>query len=142
MPRSAPRRLIARGKLPAPGQGPSADVRAKSWFRLLLVGTADDGRRLLTQVSGADPGYDETAKMVSEAAVLLACERGQLPRVERRGGFGGVVTPAFALGESLRAALDARGIRFFHHAGAAADDEAIARAVRAALERGPDHLTM
>eukprot|EP00966_Prymnesium_polylepis_P109362 2531597-Prymnesium_polylepis.1 len=80
--------------------------------------------------------------MVSEAAVLLACERDRLPRVERRGGFGGVVTPAFALGGSLRAALDARGIRFFHHRDAAADDDAIARTVRAALERGPDHLEL
>lgn len=38
------KRLIARGKLPAPGQGPSAEVRARSWFRLFLLGEAESGR--------------------------------------------------------------------------------------------------
>jgi len=44
------KRLIARGKLPAPGQGPSAEVRARSWFRLFLLGEAESGRRLVTSV--------------------------------------------------------------------------------------------
>ena len=38
------KRLIARGKLPAPGQGPSAEVRARSWFRLFLLGASESGR--------------------------------------------------------------------------------------------------
>jgi len=45
------KRLIARGKLPAPGQGPSAEVRARSWFRLFLLGASESGRcRLPSQL--------------------------------------------------------------------------------------------
>ena len=130
-------RLIARGKLPSPGQGPSADVRAKSWFRLLLLGTAEDGRPLLTQVSGRDPGYDETSKMVSEAAMQLA-ERRELPALARgEGGVGGVLTPAFALGAPLLRQLNSRGVTFRQHA--AESEGEVAAIVRAALERGPEH---
>ena len=106
------KRLIARGKLPAPGQGPSAEVRARSWFRLFLLGEAESGRRLLTSVSGGDPGYDVTSKIVAEAALLLASRRDELPARHRprAGGPGGVLTPAFALGRPLLDALTARGI--------------------------------
>ena len=52
-----------------PGDGPSASKRAKSWFTVTFVGTGG-GRRVVTRVSGGDPGYDETAKML---AVAVAC---------------------------------------------------------------------
>ena len=60
---------------------------------------------MITEVSGGDPGYDETAKMVGESAILLAT-RGP------EGGRGGVLTPAVALGEALIERLGAVGIRF------------------------------
>ncbi|MCB9706890.1 MAG: saccharopine dehydrogenase NADP-binding domain-containing protein [Myxococcales bacterium] len=96
------RRAIARAV--PPGSGPSPERRAKSWFRLTFVGEGG-GRRVITEVSGGDPGYDETAKMVGESAILLAT-RGP------EGGRGGVLTPAVALGEALIERLGAVGIRF------------------------------
>ena len=67
---------------------------------------------------GGDPGYDETAKMVSETAVALAARRademhGRAPAAQRaawrRGGF---LTPATALGPLLRERLHAEGLPF------------------------------
>ena len=130
--------LIRRGKLPSPGEGPSAEVRAKSWFRLLLLGRGDDGSSVLTQVSGGDPGYDETSKMVSEAAILLATRRPSLPAL-RRGwggdGTGGVLTPAFALGQPLIDELCSRGVSFCHFDHLHSEHE-IARELQDALGRG------
>ena len=115
-------KMIERGKLPSPGQGPSADVRARSWFRLLLLGEAADAKAppVLTCVEGGDPGYDETSKMVAEAALLLAHRRDELPHRVRvlggeRTGKGGVVTPAFGLGLPLLNVLRERGIGFKEH---------------------------
>jgi len=52
-------------------------------------------------VSGGDPGYDETARMLGETALgLLDDEVGELT---------GVVTPAVALGDALRARLVSQG---------------------------------
>ena len=125
-------RLIDRGKLPAPGQGPSEEVRRKSWFRNLVVGEAapDAGggnALVLTSVQGGDPGYDETAKMVASAAMLLARGPDALPRLPRAdGSYGGVLTPAFALGAPLRSMLHERGVEFREHpvaSGAALAEE-------------------
>ena len=41
IPTEKRRKFIERGKLPAPGQGPSDDVRAKSWFRLFFWAEAE-----------------------------------------------------------------------------------------------------
>ena len=90
-------RLIDRGRLPGPGEGPSAEARANSWFRSYFLGESTDGRRLLTSISGGDPGYEETSKIVGEAALLwpssmtrcrrvaraVASSRRQSPSVER-----------------------------------------------------------
>ena len=77
------KKFVARGKLPSPGQGPSVEVRAKSWFRLFFWAergaTGEDGNAggaagvdgVLTSVEGGDPGYEETSKMVAEAAIEL-----------------------------------------------------------------------
>ena len=126
--------LIERGRLPRPGQGPSEEVRARSWFRLFFWAQAADAaggaaasgggggtRAVLTSVAGGDPGYDETSKMVSEAAALLATRREELPatRTRRAGaapGCGGVLTPAFAFGGALVDALHSRGLTFTEHA--------------------------
>eukprot|EP00928_Gymnodinium_smaydae_P032389 TRINITY_DN23476_c0_g2_i1.p1 TRINITY_DN23476_c0_g2~~TRINITY_DN23476_c0_g2_i1.p1 ORF type:complete len:427 (-),score=51.36 TRINITY_DN23476_c0_g2_i1:43-1275(-) len=94
------------GKLPKQGEGPSAEVMRKSWFRHHLVATAADGRKLLCQVSGGDPGYMETAKMLSESALCLLLDR---ERLFRRGG---VLTPAAAGGMVLVQRLQDAGIAF------------------------------
>ncbi|MGQ0529130.1 MAG: saccharopine dehydrogenase family protein [Panacagrimonas sp.] len=86
-----------------PGQGPDEAKRAKAWFRVRFVGRGG-GQRVLTEVSGGDPGYGETAKMLAESALCLARDR--LPK------RAGVITPASAMGNKLIERLQAAGIEF------------------------------
>jgi short subunit dehydrogenase-like uncharacterized protein len=86
-----------------PGDGPSAERRARSWFSVRFVGEGG-GRRVFTEVSGGDPGYDETAKMLAESALSLAFD--DLPKT------AGQVTTAVAMGDALLDRLRAAGIRF------------------------------
>lgn len=97
------RRLLERVR--PSGEGPSAEQRARAWFEVTFVGEAAS-RRVVTTVSGGDPGYDETAKMVSESALCLAHDRARLP--ER----AGVLTTAVAMGDLLRERLQRAGMRF------------------------------
>lgn len=96
----ARRWLSARLK---PGDGPSPEKRAKSWFSVRFVGEGG-GRRVFTEVAGGDPGYDETAKMFAEAALCLAFD--ELPPT------AGQVTTAVAMGDALVERLRAAGITF------------------------------
>ncbi len=98
----APTRRWLLGRL-ASGQGPTAEQRAKSWFRVRFVGTAGD-RRVVTEVAGGDPGYDETAKMLAESALCLAFD--DLPET------AGQVTPVAAMGDALLDRLVRAGITF------------------------------
>ncbi|MCZ9351076.1 saccharopine dehydrogenase NADP-binding domain-containing protein [Streptomyces mutabilis] len=86
-----------------PGDGPSPEKRAKSWFSVRFVGEGG-GRKVFTEVAGGDPGYDETAKMFAEAALSLALD--DLPPT------AGQVTTAVAMGDALTGRLRAAGIRF------------------------------
>ncbi|MFG2717801.1 saccharopine dehydrogenase family protein [Streptomyces sp. NPDC048416] len=85
------------------GQGPDEARRRRSWFTVRFVGEGG-GRRVFTEVSGGDPGYDETAKILAEGALCLAFD--ELPdRV-------GQLTPATAMGTALTERLRAAGMRF------------------------------
>ncbi|MET9254800.1 saccharopine dehydrogenase NADP-binding domain-containing protein [Streptomyces sp. NPDC003717] len=86
-----------------PGDGPSPEKRAKSWFRVRFVGEGG-GERVFTEVSGGDPGYDETAKILAEATLSLALD--DLPPT------AGQVTTATAMGDALTERLRAAGIVF------------------------------
>ncbi|GAA2589229.1 saccharopine dehydrogenase family protein [Streptomyces tubercidicus] len=86
-----------------PGDGPSPERRARSWFKVRFVASGG-GTRLITEVSGGDPGYDETAKMLAESALSLAFD--DLPET------AGQVTTAVAMGDALTARLQEAGIRF------------------------------
>ncbi|MEV5340375.1 saccharopine dehydrogenase NADP-binding domain-containing protein [Streptomyces sp. NPDC052676] len=86
-----------------PGDGPSAEKRARSWFSVRFVGEGA-GRRVFTEVSGGDPGYDETAKIFAESALCLAFD--DLPPTS------GQVTTAVAMGDALTERLRAAGITF------------------------------
>jgi saccharopine dehydrogenase (NAD+, L-glutamate forming) len=90
-------------KLKDPGEGPNPEQREKSWFRVRFAGEGG-GTRVVTEVSGGDPGYTETSKMLAESALCLAHD--QLPRT------AGQVTPAAAMGDALTARLTNAGIRF------------------------------
>lgn len=100
----SPTRALLRRVLPSPGEGPSEQQRAASRFAVTFLARAGD-HRLTTRVSGGDPGYEETASMLAEAALTLAEEGPADPRA-------GVLTPAVALGKPYRARLEAAGIRF------------------------------
>ncbi len=62
------------------------------------------GQRVVTRVSGGDPGYDETARMLGEAALALAVD--DLPTTS------GQVTTATAMGDALLARLQKSGMQF------------------------------
>jgi short subunit dehydrogenase-like uncharacterized protein len=85
------------------GQGPSPQRREKAWFRVRFVAEGG-GRRVVTEVSGGDPGYGETAKMLGESALCLAFD--DLPKT------AGQVTPAVAMGDRLIARLVRAGMTF------------------------------
>jgi len=97
------RRVLA--DIRGPRSGPDAQQRARSWFRLRFEGS-DGQRRVVTQVRGGDPGYGETAKIISEAARLMVSDRERLP------GAAGVLTPSTAFGWLLRERLDDVGVTF------------------------------
>jgi short subunit dehydrogenase-like uncharacterized protein len=95
------RRLLL--KIKAPGEGPSEAERARSWFRVRFVGEGG-GRRVVTEVSGGDPGYGETSKMLAESALCLA--------FDELAPSAGQVTTAVAMGDALLTRLQAAGIVF------------------------------
>jgi short subunit dehydrogenase-like uncharacterized protein len=90
-------------KLKDPGEGPSPEQRERSWFRVRFRAQAN-GTELRTEVSGGDPGYSETSKMLAQAALCLAHD--QLPTT------AGQVTPAVAMGQALIDRLQREGISF------------------------------
>ncbi|NYT94587.1 trans-acting enoyl reductase family protein [Salinispora sp. H7-4] len=97
-----PTRRWLFGRL-SPGQGPSPERRARSWFQLRFLAESG-GQRVRTEVAGGDPGYDETAKMLAESALCLALD--DLPATT------GQVTPVTAMGDALLERLQRAGITF------------------------------
>ncbi len=85
------------------GDGPSEERRAKSWFTVDFVGESA-GQTVRTRVSGGDPGYTETAKMLAESALSLALDDNPTT--------AGQVTTATAMAENLLARLQKAGITF------------------------------
>jgi short subunit dehydrogenase-like uncharacterized protein len=90
-------------RLKDPGEGPTPEQRERAWFKVTMLGEGG-GRRLVTEVSGGDPGYGETSKMLAESALCLAFDT--LP------ASAGQVTPAVAMGQALIDRLVRAGIRF------------------------------
>jgi short subunit dehydrogenase-like uncharacterized protein len=90
------RRLVAP-RLPAPGEGPSAERREKGYWDLRFRAAPPAGsgaEPLFTRLCGdRDPGYGSTSKMLAESAVCLA-----LDPLAAEGGFH---TPASCMGEPL-----------------------------------------
>ncbi|WP_323793474.1 saccharopine dehydrogenase family protein [Nocardioides sp.] len=97
-----PARNFLLGKVPQ-GQGPDESKRAKSRFSVDFVAEGD-GRTLHTRVSGGDPGYGETSKMLAEAALCLAFDDNP--------ASAGSVTPAQSMGDNLLGRLRAAGMKF------------------------------
>lgn len=97
-----PARSFLLSKVPQ-GHGPDAAKREKSWFSVQFVAESG-GRTIRTKVSGGDPGYTETAKMLAESALCLAFDDNPVT--------AGSVTTAQAMGDNLLARLIAQGITF------------------------------
>lgn len=98
-------KMVAQGRLPAPGQGPSKEQRAKASFETFIKAECAEGT-VWVKVSGGEPGYEETAKMVSESAICLARDRKKLNTQ------AGVFPPAVVFGSTLIDRLNATGLRF------------------------------
>jgi short subunit dehydrogenase-like uncharacterized protein len=90
-------------KIKNPGEGPDEATRERSWFKVTFVGEGG-GERVVTEVSGGDPGYGETSKMLAEAALCLAFD--DLPETS------GQVTTVTAMGDMLLTRLESAGISF------------------------------
>lgn len=84
-------------------EGPSEARREKSWFTADFVAEAG-GQTVHTRVSGGDPGYGDTAKMVAESALCLAFDDNP--------PTAGQVTTAQAMGDRLTERLQAAGMKF------------------------------
>jgi short subunit dehydrogenase-like uncharacterized protein len=103
------RRLLEK-RLPAPGEGPPAEERARGHWLVRMLATAepaDGGAPVELQARIADqrdPGFDSTAAMLAESALCLARDPLASP--------GGVLTPATAMGDALLARLRAAGLTF------------------------------
>lgn len=98
-----PTRKLLLKAFRSPGEGPSEETRAKSWFKVTFVGEGG-GKRVVTEVSGGDPGYGETAKMLAQSGLCLAFD--ELPET------AGQVTTAQAMGDALLERLQEAGIEF------------------------------
>ena len=86
-----------------PGDGPSESRRAKSWFTVDFIAEGS-GKKVHTRVSGGDPGYTETSKMLAESALCLAYDDNP--------PTAGQVTTAAAMGDKLLERLQRAGITF------------------------------
>jgi len=97
-----PLRKRIKARVPQ-GTGPSETKRARSWFSVDFIASSE-GRSVHTKVSGGDPGYGETSKMLAESALCLAFDDNP--------ATAGSVTTAVAMGDRLIDRLQAAGITF------------------------------
>ena len=106
----SPLKRLVKPFLPKPGEGPSETVQENGWFDCKFIVESEDGTKSVFNMSGkGDPGYKVTSKLVSECALCLTEDANSLP-----GGseYGGVLTSASGLGQSLIARLKKVGITF------------------------------
>lgn len=102
-----PTRALMDRFMPAPGEGPSAEARAKGFFKIDINTRTSSGARYVCRVAAqGDPGYAATAVMLGEGALCAALDRDRLPDA------AGVLTPATAFGEPLIDRLRAAGQTF------------------------------
>ena len=97
-----PLRRTALWRVPQ-GTGPSEEKRARSHFSMRFIAEGG-GQTVRTTVSGGDPGYTETAKMLGESALCLAFDDNP--------PTAGQVTTAIAMGQHLTDRLIRAGLRF------------------------------
>jgi len=101
----SPFRALLLASVKKPGQGPADQQLAEGWFSMWLH-VESDGKTTRAEVSGGEPAYVETSKILAESALCLVLDRGELPV------RAGVLTPVSAMAEPLLARLTRAGIRF------------------------------
>jgi short subunit dehydrogenase-like uncharacterized protein len=90
--------------IPSAGEGPSAEARAKGFFKIEIHTRTSAGERYVCRVEApGDPGYAATAVMFGESALCLVLDRDRLP------DRAGVLTPATAFDGALVHRLRAAG---------------------------------
>lgn len=83
---------------PKPGEGPNREKRESGFFDMLFIGKQPDGTMMRLAVKGdRDPGYGATSRMLAESGICLATD-------DLKAG-GGFLTPASAMGDTLRERL-------------------------------------
>lgn len=106
----SPLKRLVKPFLPKPGEGPSETVQENGWFDCKFIVEANDGTKSVFNMNGkGDPGYKVTSKLVSECALCLIEDQDTLPGGDE---YGGILTSASGLGESLIARLKRVGINF------------------------------
>ena len=90
-------------ELKKPGEGPKQEVREKTNFELSFIGKSKS-KIIKTKVTGGDPGYGDTSKMLAESALCLLKDK-----IPERYGF---ITPSISMGNLLIQRLDSIGIHF------------------------------
>ena len=88
-----------------PGEGPDKEQRESNSFTLSFIGKSKS-KTVKTEVTGGDPGYGDTSKMLGESALCLIHDTKDLPEKY------GVITPTIAMGDKLIPRLEKAGIRF------------------------------
>ena len=93
--------------LPSPGEGPSKEIRDNGFFKLDIIGSMDNIKKIRFTVTGeGDPGYSATAKMITESALSILLDQDRIPKVS------GVLTPAAGIGVVLAERLNDKGFNF------------------------------
>ena len=106
----SPLKRLVKPFLPKPGEGPSETVQENGWFDCKFIVEANDGTKSVFNMNGkGDPGYKVTSKLVSECALCLIEDQDTLPGGDE---YGGILTSASGLGQSLIARLKRAGINF------------------------------
>ena len=102
---ASPLASVLTNRMPQPGAGPSEEARRKGHWVMRFVAEAGE-KWLLTEAGDAhgDPGYDSTARMLSQSALSLVHDPLTVG--------GGCWTPASALGHFLVERLRKVGLRF------------------------------
>ncbi len=98
---------LRKFSLPSPGEGPSKETRDNGFFKLELIGSMENIKKVSLTVTGdSDPGYSATAKMITESALSVLLDQDRIPKVH------GVLTPASGIGAVLAERLKDKGINF------------------------------
>ena len=106
--RLAPVRNLAQKLAPPPGAGPSEASMDGGSFRCQWVGHSASGKTVRGMIADqGDPGNRATTKMLCESALALALQLDELPGGRQ---YGGLLTPASALGDVLVERLRVAGM--------------------------------